>query len=176
MESRHARTTHAAAHGNPPGGFRWGARTTAQKWIAEAARTPGRRGVIPTETLSSSGAAGRRHGRTMGNRSAHRPGFRDEPIAGRGGKNERAAFTNKLQFLGQQGELGFLLGLFPLGNGLAHLARMFAIESFDHGVGEGFGAQILSEHVGPRHRLEQRPMAARCRQQCDNQQEMAQAD
>ena len=44
---------------------------------------------------------------------------------------------------------------------------MLAVKSFLNCLGHGRGSQIIREHVRPRHRLEQRPMATYCRNQCD---------
>lgn len=93
----------------------------------------------------------------------------------RGGEDELGTFVDEFHFFELQRKLRLFLGFFARRNLFAHLARMRAVERFRKGFADGFGLEVRREHVGPRDGLQHGPMSARCAQQREDQENVAES-
>lgn len=121
----------------------------------------------------SSETAGRWDGRFVGQREPAIIQDGQKPEVCWGAENERGPFRKKLKFLGAGRKVTLLLGFPALGDVLANVAGMFAVERTPHSFSEGRSPKVVREHRCPRHGLEQCPMRACRANQRENQQSMA---
>jgi hypothetical protein len=82
----------------------------------------------------------------------------------------------ELQFFHFAGQFGLLALLFSRGNLFAQTAGMFAVKSALNCRRDRLLAEIVGQHGGPRHRLEQGPMRVRRREKRGNEKDLAKPD
>lgn len=98
---------------------------------------------------------------------------REKFRAARSRQNHPAFQWRKFQFLGWDGGLILLLGLFGSRNRPAQRAGMPAVKSLRHRVAEGAGLEVARQHRRPGNRLQQSPMRAETRHQRENDHDLA---
>ena len=115
----------------------------------------------------------RRHRRTLRpRRSLSRTRLENQRLRSRRNRDD-PPLAKHVHLHFHEGFFRLLLVLFPLGDAFAQVARMRAIQRRLHRGRERIRVRPLDDHPRPRDRLQQRPMPADAREQCENHDETA---